>query len=43
MKPWDIECAKLNKTNIKSSYGKECMARALNAYLSENNEERKSK
>jgi hypothetical protein len=37
MKPWEIECMKLNKNNINSPFGKECMARALNAFLSENN------
>jgi hypothetical protein len=41
MKPWEIECRKLNKTNLNSPYGKKCMCDALNSYLAENNEENK--
>jgi hypothetical protein len=39
MKPWELECAKLNEVNIKSPYGKKCMCDALNSYLAENNEQ----
>lgn len=39
MKPWDIEVSKLHTGNIKTTYGKQKMCDAMNAYLAENNQE----